>query len=98
MRRLHSITAIFSEVTMFRIIPAMLLTICILSACDDDAVSPGGNQIPSSDQYDVYSALIDSLYIYESTNLVVIRDTTDSYDLSHPDVISHMKQALGVRR
>ncbi|MDT8323707.1 MAG: hypothetical protein RRA94_06335 [Bacteroidota bacterium] len=77
-----------------------LITCCILFAigfagCVEDPAAPtpptGGD-----DEYAVYSALIDSLYIFDETEVVVIRDMTEPYDLSDDNSRSFVRDQLQV--
>ncbi|PLX32097.1 MAG: hypothetical protein C0600_03715 [Ignavibacteria bacterium] len=79
---------------MLRLLPAMLLAVLLLAACDDDANAPNPPQL--SEDYDVYSALLDQHFTADQTERVVILDSTEVYDLSHPDMRQYLITNLGV--
>lgn len=80
---------------MKRILTCCMLLAIGLAGCVDDTASP----LPpagADDEYAVYSALIDSLYIFENTEVVVIRDMTEPYDLSDENGRAFVREQLHV--
>jgi hypothetical protein len=70
--------------------PALTLLLVLLMSCadDPDPVSPLTDE---ADAYAVYSAVIDSLFLYEQTEIVVIRSATTPYTL----LAGHIQAELG---
>ncbi|MCB2203544.1 hypothetical protein KQI65_02255 [bacterium] len=74
-------------------LPVLLLL--LLPACDDNPSTPDTPDT-STDIYAVYSALIDSVFIYPATQMVVIQNMTDPYAFPQGSGRSFIKVSLGV--
>lgn len=73
----------------------LIALLLLTAACNDDVQGPT-QPAADADAYAVYSAVIDSLYIVENIDYVVIRVMTDPYPLGDTATVSHIRQKIAV--
>lgn len=79
---------------MLRLCSIVLVSFLVFTTCDDETNAP--TPPAQSEDYDVYSALLNQHFIHDMTERVVIVDSTENYELSHPDVRQYLISNLSV--
>ncbi len=81
---------------MRKLLLMLSLVVLGVNACDDETTTLTPPVGSDDDEYAVYSALIDSLYIYENTAMIVMRDSTEAYDLSDSTARKYLRDGLKI--